>query len=370
MKIGILTSSRADYGIYLPLLGELKEDNFFELEVIVFGAHLSRIYGYTLSEIEQDGYKVVHKVPTLLASDDELSISTSFGLTSLKFADFWQNNKYDIVLCLGDRFEMCAAVQAGIPFGVNYAHLHGGETTLGAIDNVYRHQISIASSLHFTAAEGFTNRLISILGSKVHVYTVGSLSLDGVDMFKPISKSKFYSKLGISSKEFILVTFHPETVDPGLNIEYARIMRLALKYVAKKYHLIITMPNADTLGSIYRSEIHKLVLEYPNGVSCVENFGKANYFTAMKYSKFLIGNSSSGIVEAATFSKYVVNVGNRQGGRLHSLNVINADFNFKSILSAVNRAVDLGEFNGENIFYRPNVKVNVKNILKNYYEGL
>src|SRR5690606_5753673 len=145
MRVAVLTSSRADFGIYLPLLNRLKEDPFFQLEIIAFGTHLSKFHGYTLDQIKESGFTTIHEISSLLTNDDEVSIATSFGLTVLKFADFWDKHSYDWVLCLGDRFEMAAAVQAGIPFGVRFAHLHGGETTLGAIDNIYRHQTSLAS---------------------------------------------------------------------------------------------------------------------------------------------------------------------------------------------------------------------------------
>jgi GDP/UDP-N,N'-diacetylbacillosamine 2-epimerase (hydrolysing) len=156
MKIGVLTSSRADYGIYLPLLNKIKVDIFFELEMIAFGTHVSKSHGFTLSEIQKHNYKKIHTISSLISNDDGQSIATSYALTALKFSDFWQHNKFDLVLCLGDRFEMSAAVQAGIPFNMKFAHFHGGETTLGAIDNIYRHQITLASNLHFTASEIFS----------------------------------------------------------------------------------------------------------------------------------------------------------------------------------------------------------------------
>lgn len=148
IKIGILTSSRADYGIYLPLLKALRKDDSFGLELIVFGTHLSKFHGYTLSQIEADGFKVGAKIESLLIGDTPNAIASSFSLTSQKFTDFWGQNttRFDIVFALGDRFEMAAAVLAGLPYGVTFAHLHGGETTLGAIDNVYRHSISLAST--------------------------------------------------------------------------------------------------------------------------------------------------------------------------------------------------------------------------------
>ena len=143
MKIGVLTSSRADYGIYLPLLNELKKDIFFDLEIIAFGTHLSERHGLTLSDIIKDGYNTIHKITSLVEDDSEKGIAISYGNTVLEFSNFWLTQKFDLVFCLGDRFEMSAAVQASIPFCIKLAHIHGGETTLGAIDNIYIHQINL-----------------------------------------------------------------------------------------------------------------------------------------------------------------------------------------------------------------------------------
>ena len=246
---------------------------------------------------------------------------------------------------------MSAAVQAGIPFGVKFAHIHGGETTLGAIDNIYRHQITIASILHFTAASSFSEKITELIGNNIGVHTVGSLSLDGIESFKPIEKSLFYDRFKIPSQEFALVTFHPETIATQLNKEYAHEMRLALAQIAEKLFLVITMPNADTMGSIYRKEIAKLKEECSKSVLCIENFGKQNYFSAIFYSKVLIGNTSSGIIEAASFGKYVVNIGERQKGRLQSDNVINSSFNHHHIVEAVGKALGNKTFIGKNKYY-------------------
>ncbi len=363
MKIGILTSSRADYGIYLPLLNMLKEDNSFNLEIIAFGTHLSKSHGYTVSEIEQHQYKSIHKISSLVSNDDEQAISTSYGITVLKFADFWQVNKYDLVFCLGDRFEMSAAVQAGIPFGVKFAHIHGGETTLGAIDNVYRYQITHASILHFTATDLFSSKVRTLTGSLANVHTVGSLSLDGIENFKPIDKQLFYDKFNIPNQDFALITFHPETITPQVNKTLAVEMRMALAQIAVKLFLIVTMPNADTMGSVFRLEIEKLKSEFPEQVLCIENFGKENYFTAMYYSKLLIGNSSSGIVEAASFGKFVVNIGDRQKGRLTSDNVIHVPFDSASIIEAANK-VKGSNYSGGNVYKKANASQLIINKLK------
>jgi len=368
MKIGVLTSSRADYGIYLPLLKTMIKDDFFNLELIAFGTHLSINHGYTLNYIIKDGFKKIHEISSLISNDDEVSIATSYALTALKFADFWQINKYDLVFGLGDRYEMSAAIQAGIPFGVKFAHIHGGETTLGAIDNIYRHQISLVSKLHFASTKQYTEKVIQLIGTSENVYTVGSLSLDGIENFKPCKKDLFFKKYGILNYDFALITFHPETIDTKSNKLYAIEMRKALTCISKLLFLVITMPNADTMGSIYRQEIEKLQKDFPNKIVCIENFGKENYFNAMFYAKMLIGNTSSGILEAASFGKYVVNVGNRQLGRAQSENCINIKFLNKEIVDAVQKVCEMGEFNGQNIYHKKNSSKLIINCIKSFHE--
>jgi len=352
MRIGILSSSRADYGIYLPLLEKMKGDAFFSLEIIAFGTHLSKVHGYTLNEIQKDGYDCIHTLSSLISNDDEQSIASSYGLTVLKFAEFWAQHHYDLVFCLGDRFEMSAAVQAGIPFGVKFAHIHGGETTLGAIDNVYRHQITLASVLHFTATEVFKNKVAHLIDTTEGVYTVGSLSLDNIEVFEPINKKVFYDTFKIPNQDYALVTFHPETVSSKDNFKYVKAIKKALEKTAENLFIVITMPNADTLGSIYREEILQLKKEHPDSILLVENFGKVNYFSAMHYAKILIGNTSSGILEAASFGKYVVNVGDRQKGRVQSDNILNCEFEEAGIVAAADRALAFEKFNGKNVYYR------------------
>jgi GDP/UDP-N,N'-diacetylbacillosamine 2-epimerase (hydrolysing) len=368
MKIGVLTSSRADFGIYLPLLNKIKKDSFFKLEIIAFGTHLSKSHGFTLTEIERYNFSKIHCISSLISNDDKQSIATSYALTSLKFSDFWQLNKFDLVLCLGDRFEMSAAVQAGIPFNVKYAHFHGGETTLGAIDNTYRHQISLASVLHFTASKVFSERLIELIGTNKNIYTVGSLSLYEIEKFQPINKTKFYEEFNIPNQDFALVTFHPETVNVEMNQYYADEMREALLQIASKMFLVVTMPNADTMGSIFRVEIDKLKNKLSTQVRIIENFGKQNYFSAMNYAKILIGNTSSGIIEAASFGKYVVNVGDRQKGRLQNNNIINAPFKKYEIIVALEKALENGAYNGINNYFNPNSADLIVDHIKEFYE--
>lgn len=171
MRIGVLTSSRADYGIYKPLLDRLKFNSNIELQVIAFGMHLQQSQGFTLSTVQNDGYKKVFKVGDMPKGDEVFDISSGYARIVNQFSKFWSLNKFDVVLALGDRWEMSAAVQASIPYQTKIAHIHGGETTLGAIDNIYRHQITLASKLHFTASEHFSKRVKEIIGSPKGVFT-------------------------------------------------------------------------------------------------------------------------------------------------------------------------------------------------------
>ncbi len=370
MKIGILTSSRADYGIYLPLLKKIKEDSYFEIELIAFGTHLSKFHGYTINEINNSNFNNIHEISSLITNDDPESISTSYGLTIIKFSKFWKENIFNLVLCLGDRFEMSAAVQAGIPFGVKFAHIHGGELTIGAIDNIYRHQITIASILHFTSTVSSENRVAQIINTNKNIFTVGSLSLDNIKEFKPLSKEYFLSKFKLPNKDFALITFHPDTTETQKNEYYANQMAKALTKISQKLFLVITMPNADTLGTIYRNVINELKNQISDSLICIENFGKENYFNAMYFSKVLIGNTSSGIIEAASFGKYVINVGNRQEGRVKSQNVIDSEFEEQAIINSVDKALSKGFYKGTNVYYRDDSAKLIIDKIKNFNESL
>jgi len=366
MRIGVLTSSRADFGIYLPLLKKLQADHDIDLKIIAFGTHCSNAHGKTVQEINEEGFKEIDTISSLITDDTEEAIATAYGLTVIKFADYWSKNEFDIVFCLGDRFEMSAAVQAGIPFGVTFAHLHGGEKTLGAIDNTYRHQITIASNYHFTSTQQYANRVKELIESEENVYNVGSLSLDGVKDIQLVEEADLRERFEIPEGDFILSTFHPETVGVENNEEYANEMVKALKQLAKQYIIVVTMPNADTLGSIYRERLKDLERSLSDKVVTVESFGKVNYFSALKYASLVLGNSSSGIIEAASFDKYVVNVGDRQKGRAQSNNVINCAFKANEIVKGVEKADELGTYAGDNIYYQEDVADRIIEKMKSF----
>lgn len=372
IKVGVLTSSRADYGIYLPLLKALQSDKGFDVELIVFGTHLSRFHGYTVSHIKEVGFKIGAEIESLLIGDTPNAIATSFSLTSQKFSDFWNHSKrnYDIIFSLGDRFEMAAAVLAGLPYGVNFAHLHGGEMTLGAIDNTYRHCISLASKYHFVSTKPFADRLRSLLDDNhQHIHCVGSLSLENLENLKLLSLAEFKNKWNIDlSIDTILVTVHPETVAFEKNEIYCGETTKALEVLSDRYQVVITMPNADTSGLIFRNTFNELANQ-KTGIKIIENFGTQSYFTCMKYANLLIGNTSSGILEAASFDKYVINIGDRQKGRLCSDNVIHLPFDSQSIVASAEVYANKS-YNGINLYYQKNPSKKILDVLKQEYASL
>ncbi len=312
----------------------LEADPLFDLEIIAFGTHVSNFHGFTLNNIVKDGFKVAHTVESMLTSDSPEAISTAIGLTQIKFAALWAQVEYDIVFCLGDRYEMFAAVTAGIPFQIKFAHLHGGETTLGAIDNTFRHCLTLSSVLHFVSTEAYAQKVIDITGSSHHVHQVGALSIDNLSQLHLLSIDEFRDLFAIDlSVPTILITFHPETVESYKNEEYIQEIISALSKISD-YQFLITMPNADTQGTVIRRALEAFILQHPMAFG-VESLGTIGYLSAMKYCSFLLGNTSSGFVEASFFPKLVLNLGSRQEGRLITPNIRNVRINEQSILEAV-----------------------------------
>ena len=356
MNILVLTSTRADYSFYLPLLKGLTSDPFFTVKIVAFGSHLSKNHGYTVSRIEEDGFEVFAKITTNLENDSSKGIALAIGEITKQFAEFWDENKYsvDLVFALGDRFEMFAAVSASIPFNIPIAHFYGGETTLGAIDNVFRHSISLMSHHHFTSATVHSKRVSELVQSTSTVNTIGLLSLENLKEITLYSLKEFEQEWGIDlAKPTILFTFHPETVHLERNIDYAIELSKAFQSLSKSYQVVITMPNIDTANKELRSSFQE-VSKANNAVICVESFGMRGYFSAMSHCKLLLGNTSSGITEAASFGKYVINLGDRQKGRTRSKNIIDCPVNANQIIEAVHKTIQLGDFKGENVFSQGN----------------
>lgn len=366
MRIAVLTSSRADFGIYLPLLKKLKKDKFFSFDIVAFGTHLSKLHGYTVKAIEEEDFPVKFKIHTLPRGDRPSDISEGIGNTIINFKRFWEKNKscYDLVFCLGDRYEMFAAVSAAAPFAIPFAHIHGGETTEGAMDNSFRHSITSFSELHFTSHPNYSKKVFAITGKKKNVYTVGALSLDNLFSIKILDKVSFLKKFHIRLSDPVLVTFHPETIHYEKNGFFINELMNVLSQVNSQ--IIMTMPNADTQGSMIRKQMIRFAKGRPN-VHIVESFGTQGYFSCMKHASFILGNSSSGIIEAASFYKYVINIGDRQKGRLTGKNVLHSPINSKKILKTVKKLRRMPPLKSKNIYGDGKAADRIIRILKKTY---
>jgi len=349
MKVGILTSSRADYGIYLPLLKKLNADPFFEMKVIAFGTHLLERFGHTVDSIYNDDFSVAEVPSTMSQGDLPADIAHSMAATLNSFSDFFSRNHYHLLFALGDRYEMFSAVAAAVPFNIPIAHIHGGETTLGAIDNAFRHSITSLSKFHFTSNETYRNRVINITGGSDHVYNVGALSIDNLNQLKLLEISEFKERYDIDlCKPTILFTFHPETVNYERNKTYIVEILNALKKL-DHYQILVTMPNADTTGMMIRNKLIKAKAKIPNIVT-VESFGSLGYLSAMKHCSFMLGNTSSGFVEASYFSKPVINLGERQKGRIITPNIFTVPVTSDAIIQAVRNIEKSGTMNVKPIY--------------------
>ncbi|MBL0050247.1 MAG: UDP-N-acetylglucosamine 2-epimerase (hydrolyzing) [Bacteroidetes bacterium] len=368
MRIGILTSTRADFGIYLPLIKAMMNDAFFEIKIIAFGTHLSRQHGYTIDNIINQKIKVAYKLQTLPKGDTPYDIANCMAETTKTFSKFWNKHalEFDYFMCLGDRYEMFAAVCAAIPFNIKLIHLHGGETTLGAIDNTFRHCITAASTIHFTSSSAHSKRVSQIFNSQKNVFNVGALSLDNLKILPLLSAEEFKNKFAIDlNKSSVLFTFHPETVNHAKNKFYITEIISALKKL--KIQIIITAPNNDTGSEVIVNALKTFVSKNKNAF-WVSNFGTQGYFTCLSHCKFVMGNSSSGILEAASFGKYVINLGERQRGRMAGKNVLNCNIDENEITGLINKISGLPKLTKHNVYGNGNTSQKIISILKDIHE--
>lgn len=364
MNITVLTSSRADYSIYLPLLKELRSDDFFELSLVVFGTHLSGDYGLTVNNIIKDGFVVSTKVNTMPMGDAPFDISLSIGSTIEKFSEVWKNDQSDLIIALGDRFEMFAACIAALPFGKRIAHIHGGETTIGAIDDALRHSISLVAKFHFVTTNEYAKKVENLKGNSNGIFNVGALSIDNLTHLNLLTIDEFKNQFNIDlSIPSVLITFHPETVAFEKNEYYINEILEALSEVSG-YQFIFTMPNADTLGNLIRKKTIDYVAQNKNAIA-VESFGTIGYLSCMKHSSFLLGNTSSGFVEASFFPKYVINLGERQTGRILTANIHQCEIAKDKILNAIYAFKYFNDQQKIEVYGNGTTAKQIKSILKN-----
>ena len=335
-RIGVITVARSDYGIYLPILRRIRQDPDLELILIAGGMHLSPEFGLTLNVLEADGFCPAAKVEMLLSSDSPEGLAKSVGLGVIGFAQAFAQLKLDLLLLLGDRFEMMAAAIAALPFNVPMAHIHGGESTEGLIDEAIRHSITKMSHLHFASTEAHAARIRQMGEEPWRVTVSGAPGLDNLQNATFLDANILEQQNGFDlSHPPLLVTYHPVTLDYA-NTEYQMTEVLAaLK--ASGLPVIFTFPNADTSGRKIIEMIQIFAKEMPSARVCA-NLGTDVYFSLMAQAAAMVGNSSSGIVEAASFKLPVVNIGERQRGRFHAGNVIDCGYSRKEILDVIRRA--------------------------------
>jgi len=332
-KICVITGSRAEYGLLRWLLQGIEEEPTLELQLIVTGSHLSPEFGLTYKEIEKN-FDICLSLETLTSSDTSVGIATSMGLGLIRFADAFKQIKPDLVLVLGDRYEIFSATAASLVARIPVAHLHGGETTEGAFDEALRHSITKMAHLHFVAAEEYKNRVIQLGEQPENVFQVGGLGVDSIKRLKLLSKEELEASLGIKLLDKnLLITFHPVTLETETASQQMDELLGALSELHNT-NLIFTMPNADTDGRVLIQIIEEFCSKNTNA-HCFTSLGQLRYFSAINYIDGVVGNSSSGLAEVPSFKKATVNIGDRQKGRLKAESIIDCEPTKESIKKAI-----------------------------------
>jgi GDP/UDP-N,N'-diacetylbacillosamine 2-epimerase (hydrolysing) len=334
-RICVVTGSRAEFGLLRGLMEEIRAHDTLELQVAVTGMHLSPEFGLTVTEVEQD-FHVDRRVEMLLSSDSAAGVAKSMGLGLIGFADVWQELRPDLVVLLGDRFEIFAAAAAALVARIPIAHLHGGETTEGAFDEAIRHSLTKMAQLHFVATEDYRRRVLQLGEDPRHVHLVGGLGIDAISRVRLLDRDALEAALGMRfGARNLLVTFHPATLDEG---DAARQMRALLEALdtLPEIRLIFTLPNADTEGRALISLIEEFVAARPRA-RAYSSLGQLRYLSCLQFVDGVVGNSSSGLLEAPSFAIGTVNIGMRQRGRLKAASVIDCEADSAAIAAALQR---------------------------------
>lgn len=369
-KICIITSTRAEYGLLSPLIRRFNNLKDIDLNLVVTGMHLSSEFGLTYKLIESDGFKIHKKIEILLNSDSKVGISKSMGLAQISFAEYFNENCPDLIIVLGDRFEIFAIVSAANIANIPVAHLHGGETTEGAFDEAFRHCITKMSYLHFTSTKEYSQRVIQLGEDPSRVYNVGSLGAWNIKTLPLLTKSEVETLLDFKlDLPYGLITYHPVTLESASpKFQINELIKALDKFPNMKF--LITKGNCDTNGR----EINKLLEEYTkknsHRIKFFTSLGQIPYLSSMKYCSLVLGNSSSGILEAPTFKIPTVNIGNRQKGRIQADSIINCYNNSNDIVLAINKALS-HEFKNTltsitNPYYAENTCENIVSIISNF----
>jgi GDP/UDP-N,N'-diacetylbacillosamine 2-epimerase (hydrolysing) len=338
-KVCMITGTRAEYGLLKLLIRRVSVDIDLKLQLLVTGMHLSPEFGLTYNEIINDGFKITEKVEILLSSDTEVGISKSMGLAMISFSEVFQRMNPDLLIVLGDRYEIFAAAAAAMIARIPIAHLHGGETTEGAIDEAIRHSITKMSYLHFTSNESYRKRVIQLGEAPSRVFNVGALGEEAIKTLDYIKKNDLEKDLGIKfDKKTALVTFHPVTLEDNSSADQFKNILEALDEV-NDLKIVFTKANSDTNGRIINNMIDEYVLKNTRRSAAFTSLGQLRYLSTMKYCDVVIGNSSSGIMEAPLLEKPTINIGDRQKGRLQAESIINCNPVKVQIVQAINKAL-------------------------------
>ncbi|MCA9409294.1 MAG: UDP-N-acetylglucosamine 2-epimerase (hydrolyzing), partial [Candidatus Omnitrophica bacterium] len=314
-KICVITGSRAEYGLLQPLLEELKKNKEFQLQIVVTGMHLSKAHGLTFKVIEKDNFRITKKVNIQLTADTSLGITRSMGYAVSRFGDAFVELNPDLIICLGDRYEIFSAVASALIHCIPVAHISGGELTEGAFDDALRHSITKMSHIHFTATEEYRNRVIQLGEQPNSVYNVGALGLDNIYRLKLLSKAELEKQLKFQfKKRNLLVTFHPVTLEKeSVKQQFQNLLKALDSF--EETQIIFTKANADTNGSLINMMIEQYCKKKLFKAVWFTSLGQLRYLSVLRYVDAMIGNSSSGMVEAPSFQIPTVNIGDRQKGR-------------------------------------------------------
>jgi GDP/UDP-N,N'-diacetylbacillosamine 2-epimerase (hydrolysing) len=323
-KICVVTGTRAEYGLLYWLMKEIDTDGDLKLQIIVTGMHLSPEFGLTYKEIEKD-FTIAKKIEMLLSSDTSIGISKSMGLAQISFAEAYDELKPHIVVVLGDRYEIFSAVSAAMIARIPIAHLHGGETTEGAFDESIRHSISKMSHLHFTSAEEYRNRVIQLGEHPNRVFNVGGMGIEGIKRMLLLSKKEFEKSIDFRlNQKNILVTFHPVTLETSTAKGQFEELLGAIDEL-EHTNIIFTKANSDTDGRIINQMIDEYVTKNGHKAIGFTSLGQLRYLSALRYVDAIVGNSSSGLLEAPSFKIGTINIGDRQKGRIKAKSVLNCN---------------------------------------------
>ena len=367
-NIAVATTSRSDYGILHPLLKEINNDKELNLHLLISGSHLSEEYGKTISEIINDGFKDYEIFDVLVrANSKENQQALIMSNTINEFSNYFFKNKPDILVLLGDRFETLGVAISAMLNKIPIAHIHGGEKTIGAIDDAIRHSITKLSHLHFVSCDEYKNRVRQLGENPNNIFSVGSLGVENISSIKLKSKENLQSILKIkNNKQIFLVAYHPTTLSELTPIEEFKILLSALQ-IYKEQNIVFTGSNIDHGGS----DINKLIIDTVSkntNYYFFNSLGRDLFLNLMYHCDLIIGNSSSGIIEAPSFKKPVLNIGRRQEGRVMAKNILQAPLDVTEICNAINRASQKA-FNDElkdvvNPYEKNNVSKEITGILK------